>query len=111
MEANKKVGAPVIIMDDGRPSENTILAHLLKEESKDDKALIKQCFLTVLSKGNVKISNKVIDIQDLIMHQQDILLGERFWLPDKSSKPYCGHISDIGLTAFCDIFRHTYHHQ
>ena len=101
------MGAAVIIMDDGRPSESTTLAYLLKEASKDDKALIKQYFLTVLSEGNVRIGNKVDDTQDLIMHQQDIPLGERFWLPDKSSKPCCGHISDICLTAFWDIFRHT----
>ena len=98
-------------MDDGRPSESTTLAYLLKEASKDDKALIKQYFLTVFSEGNVRIGNKVDDTQDLILHQQDIPLGERFWLPDKSSKPCCGHISDICLTAFWDIFRHTHHHQ
>jgi len=41
------------------------------------------------------------------MHQQDIPLGEGFWPPDKSFEPRSGHVSDIGLTASWDEFRHT----
>jgi len=111
LEGDKQVGAPVAIkdvrVDDDRPREGITLAGLLEDASEDDKPLVKQYFLTVLSEGDVRIGNKVDDTRDLIMRQQDIPSGERFWLPDKSSEQRSGHVSDIGLTASWDEFRHT----
>jgi hypothetical protein len=105
------VGAPVTIkdvqVDDNRPREGTTLACLLEEASEDDECLIKQYFLMVLSDSNVRIDNKVDDTWDLIMHQQDIPSGEKFWLPDKSSKLCSGHVSDTGITSSWGEFRHT----
>jgi hypothetical protein len=111
LEGDKQVGAPVAIkdvwVDDDRPREGITLAGLLEDASEDDKPLVKQYFLTVLSEGDVRIGNKVDNTRDLIMRQQDIPSGERFWLPDKSSDQRSGHVSDIGLTASWDEFRHT----
>ncbi|KIM78346.1 hypothetical protein PILCRDRAFT_11323 [Piloderma croceum F 1598] len=111
LEGDKQVGAPVTIkdvwVDDDRQREGTTIACLLEEASEDDKPLVKQYFLTVLSEGDVRIGNKVDDTRELIMRQQDIPSGERFWLPDKSSELRSGHISDIGLTASWDEYRHT----
>jgi Fungal protein kinase len=111
LEGDDEVGAPVAIkdvwLDDDRPREGATLTRLLEEASEDDKPLVKKYFLTVLSDGDVRIGNKVDNTRDLIMRQQDIPSGERFWLPDKSYEPRSGNVSDIGLTASWEEFRHT----
>jgi hypothetical protein len=59
------VGAPVAIkdvwVDDDRQREGITLAGLLEDAIKDDKPLVKQYFLRVLSEGDVRIGNKVDD--------------------------------------------------
>ena len=101
------MGPPVAIKDVWVDEEGTTLASLLEEASEDGKPLVKQYVLMMLSEGDVRIGNKVDDTRYLIMRQQDIPSGEWFWLPDKSCGPPCGHISDIGLTASWDEFKHT----
>jgi hypothetical protein len=102
LEGDTEVGAPVAIkdvwVDANKAREAAILTRLLEEASDDDRDLIKQYFLTVLSHGDVMIGGKVDHTRDLIMRQQDIPSGERFWLPDNSSEPRSGHVSDIGLS-------------
>jgi hypothetical protein len=111
LEGDDEVGASVGIkdvwLDDDRPREGATLTRLLEEASKDDKPLLKKHLLMVLSDGDVRIGNKVDNTRNLVMRQQDIPWRERFWLPDKSYEPHSGHVSDIGLTASWDEFRHT----